>query len=106
MIKLEKTKISTMLHEAKKRSFSKYSQDWELITYLVNKIDNTSAKDKDIIISIYEEFLYSYVGSGLNQNRYKLVGRGLDEVVLLINSKVTHEFLNGKVEEWNKLNLL
>ena len=106
MVKLEKTKISTMLHEAKKKNFSKYTQDWELITDIVNQIDNTSAKEKEIIISIYESFLYAYVGSGLSQNRYKLVGRGLGEVALLINSKVNHNFLNSKIEEWDKLNLL
>ena len=105
-IKLEKTKVSTMLHEFKMEHFGKHTEEYKYITDLVNKIDRTSAKDTYRITSLYEDFLNVYITNGMGGNKIALCGRRMDEIVLFINSKVQHNYYNGKIESWKSFNAL
>lgn len=59
-IKLEKTKISSLLHEYKMELIPKNDPRHKFITSIVDAIDNTKAKERDVIIGIYKEFLNTF----------------------------------------------
>ena len=59
-IKLEKTKISSLLHEYKMSVVPKNDPRYKFLTSIVDAIDNTKAKEKDVIIGIYKEFLNTF----------------------------------------------
>lgn len=105
-VKLEKSKVSQTMFEAKKKAFIKGSPEYKILTKFENKIDACKKDETQRIISIYERILEVYVMSGLEQNEYKLCGKGLGDVMLLINSKVQHNYLNNKINEWQKFNCL
>lgn len=105
-MKLEKTKISIMLHEFKVLRLEKGTEEYNFITNIVNKIDNTPAKEKERVISIYEDFLMTYIMNGMGKNKIRLMGRGMEKIILLMNSKIQHNYINNKIEEWEKLDVL
>lgn len=105
-VKLEKSKVSQRLFEAKKKAFNRTSAEYKILTQFENRIDNCKKDETEKIISLYEKVLELYVMSGLEQNEYKLCGKGLGDVMLLINSKVKHNYLNSKIEEWEKYDCL
>lgn len=82
-IKLEKTKISTLLHEYKMSYVSKNDEAYKILTNTVNAIDNTRAKDKEAIIKIYKEFLDVYYNTEMFKPDKALLG-----IIVLINEKV------------------
>lgn len=96
-VKLEKTKISTMLHEFKMDNLIKGTNEYELLTSVVDAIDNTPAKNKEAITKIYEDFLNTYIEDRFKEekNVYDLVGKGLNDVLVLMNTKVDNDDING-----------
>lgn len=93
-VKLEKTKISTMLHEFKMDNLIKGTDEYKLFTTIVDDIDNTPAKEKEVIINIYETFLKAYIN---DRHTYGIVNQGLHDVILLINSKVCNKYINDTI---------
>ena len=105
-VKMEKTKVVKLLHELKNQHFDPKSKEYLHITIRESKIKRIPAKNVDALIEAYEDFLGIYVNSGLCDNSLNLCGRGLDEVVLLMNSKVKNAYLNQKIKEWEKYDVL
>lgn len=105
-MKLEKTKISTMLHEFKIRRLAKGTPEYKYITKKVTDIDNTKMAQKEQIIEIYHNILETYVDNGKGVNDISLVGRGLGDIIKLIGSKVENNYCNDIITEWDEKGIL
>lgn len=82
-VKLEKTRISSLLHEYKMSVVPKNDKRYGVLTNTVDAIDNTRAKDKDTIIQIYKDFLNAYYNDDIFTPDPRISG-----IVILINTKV------------------
>lgn len=100
-VKLEKTKISKMLHKFKMSNLVKGTNEYKLLTSVVKAINNTPAKNKEAIVKIYKDFLSVYIEDRFKgeENVYNLVGRGLNDVLVLINTKIDDDDdnINGMI---------
>lgn len=96
-VKLEKTKISIMLHDFKMNNLIKGTNEYKLLTSVVDAIDNTPAKNKEGIVKIYEDFLNTYIEDRFkdDKNIYNLVGKGLNDVLVLMNTKIDNDDISG-----------
>lgn len=106
-VRLEKTKISCLLHDYKVEKMAKGTPEYKYITEIVNKIDRTKAKEKESIVEIYHNILETYVANGKGTNDIALAGKaGFGDIIKLINSKVENNYCNYNIQEWDRQGIM
>lgn len=83
-VKLEKTKISSLLHEYKTHVFMRGSNEWGFLTDIIDAIDKTKATDRQAIIKIYKDLID---GVEINVEKYEKLTR-LQDIIELVKTKV------------------